>query len=443
VKPLSPQDSATPGASLTFWGDSPSGTNPSNPSESGALVRDPFRLANRGAKSGPESKAVNDRGQPAEQGADSPPEEVLVIPPDTPTRRYRRETDGLNRDLLNRYDLIDAVWVLTRSKDLRTNQVLKVKAPADTPTDRFRVKDGTISKYKFLDGSWVRTWKEDMKTGAVTTITPPEFTSTKGRMTEVGIRVSDNGKPLAPREHYNNLIARDYADRGYINYAEILEAGHGCMACHITHFSNGVPHDEEINLNRYVMWSKILQGLNIDLAVGLVATPLSVAAEARLLEGAGDSVVHMTSAEARAQIMGESSSWGKIGGKGGVFALDASRVPQTQLMRHIVATTEGNMSAEIPISSGRLLQQFRRPPAFGPFSAFKRYSGVRSTGLGTVDLFNNRFIANEVFVDGLFRQATQGEIMRFRITQFALDYGIDMGIYTAGGVLYYAGTRDE
>lgn len=56
---------------------------------------------------------------------------------------------------------------------------------------------------------------------------------------------------LPPRPHYNNAIARHYADLGYVEFAELVEAGHGCAACHLTHRTNGIPTDDELDLERY------------------------------------------------------------------------------------------------------------------------------------------------------------------------------------------------
>jgi RHS repeat-associated protein len=73
-----------------------------------------------------------------------------------------------------------------------------------------------------------------------------------GVMMPVGIRGADTGRQLAPRPHYNSIVARDLAERGYIEMAEIAEAGHGCAYCHLTHDLNRFPTDEELNIDQYV-----------------------------------------------------------------------------------------------------------------------------------------------------------------------------------------------
>ena len=373
------------------------------------------------------------RGNPTPQSADQP-EVVYVFPPDTPTRRYRHEGD-----FMVRYDLIDGAWIVTKKKNLTTDQEVKVPVPPDTDTTRIRRDGDWIRKANRLDGDWVVTWEKNLRTGETHEITPPQALATKGMMTETGVRVSQNGLPLAPRPIYHNVIAREWAAKGYVNYAEIIEAGHACMACHITHFTNRAPEDAEIDVNHYVAMSRFMQGLVTATAVEVIATPAMAIAEGGLVMD--ETVVHMTSPAARAAVAG-GEAWGRLGGKAGIFAVDASRVPRSSLMRHVVATAEGDLSAEIRIS-GRMVQNFRRPAPFGPFSAFKRYSGVRSTPLGSIDLVNNRFIANEIFVKGVFRQATQGEIMKYQLNQFVLDYGIDSMIYAGGGLMYYFSSRDE
>jgi RHS repeat-associated protein len=60
-----------------------------------------------------------------------------------------------------------------------------------------------------------------------------------------------------PRRNYLNPIALDYVGRGivsgkgYIKFAELIEAGQVCAACHITHTLGHIPTDAELDLERY------------------------------------------------------------------------------------------------------------------------------------------------------------------------------------------------
>jgi hypothetical protein len=65
------------------------------------------------------------------------------------------------------------------------------------------------------------------------------------------LRISTTDAALPPRERYENAVARHYAELGYVDFAELLEAGYGCSACHITHGLNRIPTDEELDLERF------------------------------------------------------------------------------------------------------------------------------------------------------------------------------------------------
>jgi hypothetical protein len=71
------------------------------------------------------------------------------------------------------------------------------------------------------------------------------------RMSIAGIRIPDSGTELAPRAHYDNAVAAFYAREGKTHFAELIEAGHGCAACHLTHGLNGVPSNKELDLVQY------------------------------------------------------------------------------------------------------------------------------------------------------------------------------------------------
>jgi RHS repeat-associated protein len=72
-----------------------------------------------------------------------------------------------------------------------------------------------------------------------------------GRFRVSGIRTPDSDTTLTPRAHYSNPIAAEAAAHGYVHWAELVEAGHGCSACHVTHNINRIPTDTELDLNQY------------------------------------------------------------------------------------------------------------------------------------------------------------------------------------------------
>ena len=82
-------------------------------------------------------------------------------------------------------------------------------------------------------------------------------------------------------------------------------------------------------------------------------------------------------------------------------------------------------------------------PIFGPFSTGRRLMGAQNTPLGSVNINNGEFIANEVLVNGAFSQATISQILKQKGHQFLLDYGVDTGIYVTGSVVIVIQTLEE
>jgi len=80
--------------------------------------------------------------------------------------------------------------------------------------------------------------------------TPPGPTS-EGRFRVSGIRTPDPDTTLTPRAKYLNPVAAEAAANGFVHWAELVEAGHGCSACHVTHNLGRIPTDAEFDLNRY------------------------------------------------------------------------------------------------------------------------------------------------------------------------------------------------
>lgn len=146
----------------------------------------------------------------------------------------------------------------------------------------------------------------------------------------------------------------------------------------------------------------------------------------------GQEVVHLTNPAAEVGIK-ESE---KIGGRWGVFGLDASRAPTSNFGRNVYTLVPGNLSAAVPLSE-EASKLFARPPLFGPLSTVRNlWFGVRAAPLGSVGLAGE-FAAGEIYKGGVFRMATKGEYALQLSHQWLLDYGMDSGLYTFGKVGLY------
>lgn len=140
-------------------------------------------------------------------------------------------------------------------------------------------------------------------------------------------------------------------------------------------------------------------------------------------EASGE-LVHLTTPAAAEAI--EQS--GQLGGRWGLFALEAERVPSSSLGRMAATLVPGTLSAEVRIGS-EAAQVFGRPPLFGLFSGARRLAGVRSTPLGSLSLTTGEFFGGQIFRNGAFRMATRGEYALQLSHQWLLDYGVDALIY--------------
>ncbi len=95
---------------------------------------------------------------------------------------------------------------------------------------------------------------------------PPEGPD---RQSVTGLRIrrqkpSGKERSEAPKRSYKSAVARHYAEQGKTKFAELVEAGHGCAACHLTRADNGVPVDEDIDLGRYervAVLAQVLRGV--------------------------------------------------------------------------------------------------------------------------------------------------------------------------------------
>ena len=108
---------------------------------------------------------------------------------------------------------------------------------------------------------------------------------------ETGVRAEANG----PREHYSNMVARDYAEQGMYRLAEVAEAGHFCAFCHLQHFESAREADANLDLRNYNDWAVTLESLRNQAALmvassgwSAVALPEAVIAdESIVIEGSG------------------------------------------------------------------------------------------------------------------------------------------------------------
>jgi hypothetical protein len=152
-----------------------------------------------------------------------------------------------------------------------------------------------------------------------------------------------------------------------------------------------------------------------------------------VVNGGQEAVVHLTNPDAAAAINASQ----RIGGKWGIFGLEQSSVPESGLARNITTLVPGDLSAQVVVS-GDAAEAFQAPLPVGPFSLWRNLAGVRSTGLGSIDLSTGEFVANEVFENGAFRAATTMDKFQYGIHQGLLDYGIDgllYGVAASGGYL--------
>lgn len=91
----------------------------------------------------------------------------------------------------------------------------------------------------------------------------PRARQDDAEVSALGLRPEPADQALPPRDHYENLIAQNYADQGYVKFAELVEAGHVCAACHLTHPLNRVPRDGELDFERYATVAALARALRV------------------------------------------------------------------------------------------------------------------------------------------------------------------------------------
>ena len=104
-----------------------------------------------------------------------------------------------------------------------------------------------------------------------------------GIMTPMGIRVPTvRGNMLSPRPFYERKSAALLAYRGFIHYAELVEAGHDAAAVNIalalreaTH--RDVPNDYEMDLDKFTGWSRTASDARQTVETGLLLADAVIA----------------------------------------------------------------------------------------------------------------------------------------------------------------------
>lgn len=61
--------------------------------------------------------------------------------------------------------------------------------------------------------------------------------------------IAEQAEPIV--RTYKSAVADIYAEAGYTDFAELVEAGYGCSACHLTHELNRIPTNAELDLTRF------------------------------------------------------------------------------------------------------------------------------------------------------------------------------------------------
>jgi RHS repeat-associated protein len=138
-----------------------------------------------------------------------------------------------------------------------------------------------------------------------------------------------------------------------------------------------------------------------------------------------ETLVHLTNATGEAAI----NSSQRVGGRWGIFALKAGKVPTSSFGRRAASLVPGDLSRSIAIG-GEATAAFAKPPVYGVFTGLRRLAGVRSTPLGAIDLATGRFIEGEILRRGVFRTATRVDRAAFIGHQAFLDTVPDGLIYS-------------
>ena len=134
----------------------------------------------------------------------------------------------------------------------------------------------------------------------------------------------------------------------------------------------------------------------------------------------GTSLTHFTSAAGSGGI----AETGLIGGKYGIFAIESSRAPASNLGRWLVSAGGGTKPISIPASAA---PYFSAPRIAGPFTAGFRAMGWMKTPLGALSTKTGGFIPNLIYKGKAFRCANWVEKGVERGHTFFLFYFFDAG----------------
>lgn len=145
-------------------------------------------------------------------------------------------------------------------------------------------------------------------------------------------------------------------------------------------------------------------------------------------------LVHFTSREGALGI----ARTQRLGGQWGIFGVPVEQAPSTALGRLLKTLVPRDTSQQILVTAPEAVAAFRTPPPVGPFSLARRLAGVRSSPLGSIDLAQGKFVENEIFRNGVFRTATRGEMVRYGMHQYLLDYGVDASLYGMGAMAMHS-----
>jgi hypothetical protein len=146
-------------------------------------------------------------------------------------------------------------------------------------------------------------------------------------------------------------------------------------------------------------------------------------------------IVHLTSVEGAAGI----AASGRLGGRFGLYGLEAGRQPASQLGQ-VAWAMLGPESLPGRIATGTLFKDLREsvsigassryfgvPPMFGPWSAYRNLLGVRTSPLGYLETKTGEFFPGRMAQTGAV--ATRLQYLNAVSHQWFMDYGIDGLLY--------------
>ena len=222
------------------------------------------------------------------------------------------------------------------------------------------------------------------------TPTPADVTAPPDTIGESGVR----SRADYPREHYNNFVARDMAAAGFLNLAEIAEAGHGCAFCHIVkNYSTLAEANNAVDLAHYNNVAMILHEMNIQLALTVLTVTVgagaSVASDEIAGAGSGARDARPTFLNRGDPVPGTVA--GTVTGSEGSFTVAGSSAPLTGRYDFVIrggkivigrghyALAEGadvEFAGEIEFNNGRITEWSNASGHYRPSGFFKANAGL-------------------------------------------------------------------